>query len=479
MYDSDSNQSLKSALKPRHVQMMALGGVIGMGLFVGSSVVIQSAGPAAILSFLITGVLIILVMRMLGELATASPVSGSFYAYARHAFQDSPYLSRLAGFMTGWMYWYFWVIVIALEAIVGAKLFAYWLPDTPQWIVSLVLLALLTATNLFSVKSFGEFEFWFSSIKVAAIGLFIFLCSLYMFGLWPNHQAAGFGELLNHGGFMPNGWGPVLSGAVAATGFYFGAEIVTIAAAETKDPEKSVAKATQSVISRVLIFYVCSILLVVCIVPWDSAEIATPYVSALKVLNIPFVADIMNVVILVAVLSCLNSGVYAASRMLFALTQNGDAPRSLTKLSKNGVPIRAILFSTLFGYFSILASYFSPNAVFPFLVESYGTVALFVYIVIAFSQIRLRRHLERVAPERLKVRMWCFPYLSYFAIIGMLSIFAAMAFIPSLQKAFWFGIASAGILFCIFIIRDYVELVKLRHQSTQLDVLIPAKQTKI
>lgn len=133
----------------------------------------------------------------------------------------------------------------------------------------------------------------------------------------------------------------------------------------------------------------------------------------------------------------------------------------------------------MFGYLSILASYFSPDAVFPFLVESYGTVALFVYIVIAFSQIRLRRHLERVAPERLKVRMWCFPYLSYFAIIGMLSIFAAMAFIPSLQKAFWFGIASAGILFCIFIIRDYIELIKLRHQSTQLNTLIPAKQTKI
>lgn len=136
--------------------------------------------------------------------------------------------------------------------------------------------------------------------------------------------------------------------------------------------------------------------------------------------------------------------------MLFALTKNGDAPRALTKLSKNGVPVRAILFSTLFGYISILASYFSPEGIFPFLVESYGTVALFVYIIIALSQIRLRRHLERVAPERIKVRMWCFPYLSYVAIIGMVCIFAAMSLIPSLQKAFWFGIASAAILFCIF-----------------------------
>jgi len=278
---------------------------------------------------------------------------------------------------------------------------------------------------------------------------------------------------------MPNGWGPVLSGAVAATAFYFGAEIVTIAAAETKNPEASVAKATQSVITRVLIFYVCSIFLVVCIVPWNSTAIATPYVSALQVLDIPYVADIMNGVILVAVLSCLNSGVYAASRMLFALTKNGDAPRSLTKLSKNGVPMRAILFSTLFGYFSILASYFSPDGVFPFLVESYGTVALFVYIIIAFSQIRLRRHLERVAPERLKVRMWCFPYLSYLAIIAMLCIFIAMAFLPNLQKAFWFGIASAVIMFCIFMIRDYFELLKLRHRYPKLDTLITTKNHKI
>ncbi|AXQ22366.1 amino acid permease [Acinetobacter wuhouensis] len=462
-----SEHSLKSGLKPRHVQMMALGGVIGMGLFVGSSVVIQSAGPAAILSFLITGILIILVMRMLGELATASPATGSFYAYARYAFKDSPFLSRLAGFMTGWMYWYFWVIVIALEAIVGAKLMAYWIPDVPSWIISLVLLVLLTATNLFSVKSFGEFEFWFSSIKVAAIVVFIFLCGLYLIGFWPDHQANGFGEMLSHGGFMPNGWGPVLSGAVAATAFYFGAEIVTIAAAETQDPEKSVAKATQSVITRVLIFYICSIFLVVCIVPWNSPDMATPYVSALKVLDIPYIAGIMNAVILVAVLSCLNSGVYAASRMLFALTKNGDAPRSLTKLSKNGVPIRAILFSTLFGYISILASYFSPDGVFPFLVESYGTVALFVYILIALSQIRLRRDLERTAPERLKIKMWCFPYLSYVAILGMICILVAMAFIPNLQKAFWFGLASLGILFNIFLIKDYIELTRLRRKYSE------------
>jgi GABA permease len=460
---SDSVPTLKSALKPRHVQMMALGGVIGMGLFVGSSVVIQSAGPAAILSFLITGVLIILVMRMLAELATAAPVTGSFYAYARYAFQDSPLLSRLAGFMTGWMYWYFWVIVIGLEAIVGAKILAYWLPDLPSWMVSLSLLALLTATNLFSVRSFGEFEFWFSSIKVAAIVVFIVLGAIYLLGFWPNHQTAGLGELLRHGGFMPNGWGPVLSGAVAATGFYFGAEIVTIAASETANPERSVAKATQSVISRVLLFYVCSIFLVVAIVPWNSAEIATPYVSALKVLELPYVADIMNGVILVAVLSCLNSGVYAASRMLFALTQHGDAPRALTKLSKHGVPVRAILLSTLFGYLAILASYFSPDAVFPFLVESYGTVAIFVYLIIAFSQIRLRRQLERTAPERLKVRMWCFPYLSYLAIIGMLSILLAMACLPSLQKAFWFGWLSVVGFLALFVVRDYCELQKLRN----------------
>uniref|UniRef100_A0ABX1PP17 Amino acid permease n=2 Tax=Aromatoleum anaerobium TaxID=182180 RepID=A0ABX1PP17_9RHOO len=425
--------------------MIALGGVIGAGLFVGSGVVIQSVGPAAILSFLITGLLVVLVMRMLGEMAVALPAVGSFYEYARLAWQDRPAVGNLAGFLTGWMYWYFWVIVVALEAVAGADLIRYWIPGVPAWLISLVLLVSLTMTNLVSVKSFGEFEFWFASIKVAAIVVFLFLGGLYVLGMWPD-ATASVANLTAHGGFAPKGIVPILTGAVAATGFYFGAEIVTIAAAETAEPEKAVAKATNSVITRVLVFYVGSVLLVVCLVPWNSAGIATPYVSALNAMGIPAAAHIMNAVVLTAVLSALNSGLYASSRMLFALTRRGDAPQVLAKVSRNGVPVPAILFGTLFGYAAIVMSYLSPDKVFAFLVNSYGTVAIFVYLLIAFSQLRLRRRLEKEDPARLRVKMWAFPYLTWVAIVGMLGIIVAMAFIPGQRTPLALGVVSLVVL---------------------------------
>lgn len=444
-----SNQSdLKCGLKQRHMTMIALGGVIGAGLFVGSGVVIQQTGPAAILSFLITGGLVVLVMRMLGEMACAMPAVGSFYEYARLAFGNWRGPGKMAGFLTGWMYWYFWVIVVALEAVAGAKLIQFWLPDTPAWIISLALLIVLTLTNLISVGSYGEFEFWFSSIKVGAIIVFLFLGGLYVLGLWPAsmHTTSVLPTLLGHGGFMPLGIGPVMSGAVAATGFYFGAEIVTIAAAEAKEPAKAVAKATNSVITRVLVFYVGSVALVVALVPWNSHQMATPYVSALEVMGLPAAANVMNAIVLTAVLSALNSGLYAASRMLFALTRHGDAPAALAKVNKRGVPVRAILLGTVFGYVSVVMSYVSPDTVFAFLVNSYGTVALFVYVLIAFSQLRLRKRLDPVAASKLRVKMWAYPYLTWVAIVGMVGILVAMAFIPDQRKPLWLGVASLGVL---------------------------------
>ncbi|WP_434111521.1 amino acid permease [Paraburkholderia caffeinilytica] len=448
-----SNQSeLKTGLKERHMTMIALGGVIGAGLFVGSGVVVQQAGPAAVLSFLITGGLIVLVMRMLGEMACAMPAVGSFYEYARLAFAGKRGPGKLAGFLTGWMYWYFWVIVVAVEAVAGAKLVQFWLPEMPAWAISLALLVVLTATNLISVGSYGEFEFWFASIKVAAIVVFLFLGGLYVLGLWPAsmHTTSVMPTLLSHGGLMPKGIGPVLSGAVAATGFYFGAEIVTIAAAEAHEPVKAVAKATNSVITRVLIFYVGSILLVVALVPWDSPKMATPYVSALDAMGIPAAANVMNAIVLSAVLSALNSGLYAASRMMFALTRHGDAPAALARVNRRGVPVRAILIGTLFGYVSVVMSYVSPDTVFAFLVNSYGTVAIFVYVLIAVSQLKLRARLEREAPEMLRVRMWCYPYLTCFAIVGMVGILVAMAFIPDQRTPLWLGVVSLGVLFVAY-----------------------------
>ena len=392
---TDPHSGLRRTLQRRHMEMIAFGGVIGAGLFVGSGVVVQAAGPAAVLSFALTGALVVLVMRMLGEMAAAYPAVGGFYEYNRLA------LGELAGFLTGWMYWYFWVIVVALEAVAGARLLMFWFPQATPWTLTLALVLAFTLLNLLSVRSWGETEYWFASDQgrgdrpVPVRGRRLHRGPVAA-------AAGGFANLTSHGGFMPRGIGPVLTGAVAATGFYFGAELVTVAAAESAAPAEAVAAATQSVISRVLVFYVGSILVVVTLLPWNSPGMAQPYVSALQQLQIPAAAHLMNGVILTAVLSALNSGLFASSRMLMALARRGDAPRALARLNARGVPARAILTGTVFGYAAVVMNYVSPEHVFAFLVNSYGTVAIFVYVLIALSELRLRATLERTAPERLR-----------------------------------------------------------------------------
>jgi GABA permease len=432
--------ALRRALRRRHMQMIALGGVIGAGLFVGSGVVIGSAGPAAVISFALTGMLVVLVMRMLGEMAVAYPAVGGFYEYNRLA------LGELAGFLTGWMYWYFWVIVVGMEAVAGARILGGWWPGVAPWQFTLALMTLFTIVNLLSVRAYGEAEFWFASIKVAAIVVFLCTGALFVLGAWPG-AAGGVPHLTAHHGFMPNGIVPVLAGAVAATGFYFGAEIVTIAAAESAEPEKAVAQAMNSVIWRVLVFYIGSIFLVVALVPWnDTVRMARPYVSVMEALRIPAAATVMSIVILTAVLSALNSGLFASSRMLMALARRRDAPAALARLDGRGVPVAAILGSTVFGYITVVMSYVSPDRVFVFLVDSYGTVAIFVYLLIAASELRLRRRLEASEPARLRVRMWGFPWLTRLAILAMLAIVAAMAVIPEQRPALLFGLISALML---------------------------------
>jgi GABA permease len=444
---ADSGPSeLRRTLKTRHMQMIALGGVIGAGLFVGSGVVIQATGPAAVLSFALTGALVVLVMRMLGEMAAAHPAVGGFYEYNRLA------LGELAGFMTGWMYWYFWIIVVALEAVAGARLLTYWLPQIAPWRFTLGLMMVFTLLNLLSVRSWGETEYWFASIKVIAITLFLGVGVVVAAGFWPG-LSGGFANLTAHGGFMPMGFAPVLTGAVAATGFYFGSEIVTVAAAESAEPDQAVARATQSVISRVLVFYVGSILVVVTLVPWNSPGIVQPYVTALETVHIPGAAQIMNGVILTAVLSALNSGLFASSRMLMALARRADAPQGMARLNRRGVPVRAILMSTAFGYVAVIMNYVSPEHVFAFLVDSYGTVAIFVYMLIACSELRLRRRLERESPERLRVRMWAYPTLTIIAILTMCAIVGAMAFIPDQRLPLLFGVMSALVMLCGYALR--------------------------
>ncbi|CQD15934.1 transporter [Mycolicibacterium conceptionense] len=407
---------LKKALSQRQLRMIAIGGVIGAGLFVGSGVVIGKTGPGVFITYALAGVLIIMVMRMLAEMAVANPSTGSFADYSRNA------MGNWAGFSVGWLYWYFWVIVVGFEAIAGAKIIRYWV-DVPIWLTALILLIAMTATNLFSVSSFGEFEYWFAGIKVAAILAFIGLGSLYVIGLWP-HKEMDFSNLWANGGFFPLGSTAVTVGVVTVIFSMVGAEIATIAAAESADPERAVAKAANSVILRIAVFFVGSAFLLVTILPWNSEQVAaSPFVSAFTEIGIPYADHIMNAVVLTAVLSCLNSGMYTASRMLFVLAARREAPPQLVSVTRRGVPAAAILASSVIGFLGVIASAFSPDFIFKFLPDSSGAVILFVYLLIAISQIVLR---YRAPAGTLKVKMWLFPVLSILTAAAIFAILVQM-----------------------------------------------------
>ncbi|MEU1416424.1 amino acid permease [Streptomyces sp. NPDC005731] len=402
---------LQAGLKNRHLTMIAIGGVIGAGLFVGSSAGIATAGPGILLSYALVGTLVVLVMRMLGEMSAANPTSGSFSAHADRA------LGRWAGFSIGWLYWFFWVVVLAVEATAGAKILEGWIPAVPQWGWALIVMIVLTATNLVSVGSYGEFEFWFAGIKVVAIGAFIVIGALAVFGVLPgvHSDKAGLDNLTGHGGFLPHGPGAILTGVLLVVFSFMGSEIATLAAGESEDPRRAVTKSTNSIIWRIAVFYLGSILVVVALLPWDDASIAEKgsYVAALDSLGIAHAGQIMNFIVLTSVLSCLNSGLYTASRMAFSLGARGDAPRAFARTTGRGVPMTAIVVSVLFGFLAVFFNYKYPDSVFLFLVNSSGAVALFVWLVICFSQLRMRKIIQREAPEKLIVKMWLYPYLTW------------------------------------------------------------------
>ncbi|MEU3484443.1 amino acid permease [Streptomyces massasporeus] len=404
---------LQAGLKNRHLSMIAIGGVIGAGLFVGSSSGIATAGPGILLSYALVGTLVVLVlvMRMLGEMSAANPTSGSFSAHADRA------LGSWAGFSIGWLYWFFWVVVLAVEATAGAVILEGWIPAVPQWGWALIVMLVLTATNLVSVASYGEFEFWFAGIKVVAIAAFIVVGGLAVFGLLPgvDSEQAGVSNLTAHGGFLPNGAGAILTGVLLVVFSFMGSEIATLAAGESENPRQAVTKATNSIIWRVAVFYLGSIAVVVCLLPWDSKSITKDgsYVAALDSLGIAHAGQIMNFIVLTSVLSCLNSGLYTASRMAFSLGQRGDAPKAFARTTSNGVPRTAILASVAFGFVAVFFNYKFPDSVFLFLVNSSGAVALFVWLVICFSQLRMRKIIKAEAPEKLVVKMWLYPYLTW------------------------------------------------------------------
>ncbi len=442
---TEGQTGLSRTLSHRHVTMITIGGIIGAGLFVGSSVAIAGAGPASVLSYIGSGLIFVLLMQMLAEMAVALPEVRSFSEFTRAA------LGNGVGFVTGWLYWYFWVVVIPVEAIAGAVLLHGWLP-LPTWALGLGLMAAMTAVNLMSARSYGEFEFWFASIKVAAIIVFIAVAAAYVFGFAPPGRVVT--DLGGHGGFAPHG--PISVLAALATVFFAmtGAEITTVAAAESAEPSRAIAAMTRSVMFRILIFYVVSIFLIVAVVPWTSVKPGySPFTLALSATGHPWIARSMNVVILTAVLSCLNSAFYVCSRVLFVLASNGDAPQWLVKVNARRVPARSVAVGAVAGVVGILLNSAAPKGMFAFLVNAGGALIVFIYLLTAWSQIRLRFKRQRERQPEPAIRMWAFPWLSYATIAGLIAVLAAMALTPDMASQLYASLVALALAVAAYLLR--------------------------
>ncbi|MGW5661143.1 amino acid permease [Streptomyces sp. NPDC003758] len=411
--------SLSHGLKQRHLSMIALGGVIGAGLFVGSGAGIAAAGPSIVIAYAVSGLLVMLVMRMLGEMSAAHPSSGSFSAHAERA------IGPWAGFTAGWSFWVLLCTAVGLEGIGAAKIVTGWLPGTPEWAWVALFMVVFCGANLAAVKNFGEFEFWFAALKVGAITLFLVLGVLAIAGVLPGTDSPGASHLTD---FLPHGSEGLVIGLLASVFAYGGLETVTIAAAESQDPVRGVASAVRTAMWRIAVFYVGSMAVIVTLVPWNAKEVVEkgPYVAALDHLGIPGAGQLMNVVVLVALLSAMNANIYGSSRIAYSLVERGQGPKALGRVF-GGVPRIAVLASSVFGFVCVVLSYWRPDDVFPWLLNMIGAVILVVWVFIAVSQLRLRRRLERETPGKLVVRMWAFPVLTWLALAGMAAIFVLMA----------------------------------------------------
>nr|WP_277350473.1 amino acid permease [Rhodococcus sp. BL-253-APC-6A1W] len=407
-------------MKVRHLTMMGLGSAIGAGLFLGSGVGIQAAGPAVLVSYVLAGIMVIFVMRMLGEMGAALPVSGSFSHYARIG------IGRWAGFSMGWLYWFMLIMVLGVEITGASAIVQSWLPGVPQWTVALVFVSFFAVINLAQVANFGEFEFWFAALKVAVIIGFLIIGVLLVFGLLPGTEPVGTEHLLGDGdGFAPNGMAGIAAGLLAVAFAFGGIEIVTIAAAESKDPERSIAVAVRTVVWRITLFYLGAISIMVLVLPWTTASGETsPFIAVLDVAGLPYASGLMELVVVVALLSAFNANVYGTSRMAYSLARGGDGPAFLGKLTHRGVPRNAVLLSVFFGFVSVLLNWLLPDTLLEILLNAVGSALLAIWIFIVVAHLRLRRRFEEEGTLRL--RMWAFPYLSWFTLAMLIGFIALM-----------------------------------------------------
>jgi len=426
MHATDSQGTLKRGLKNRHIQLIALGGAIGTGLFLGIAQTIQLAGPSVLLGYALAGVVAFFIMRQLGEMVVDEPVAGSFSYFA------NKYCGHFAGFMSGWNYWVLYILVSMAELSAVGIYVQYWWPDIPTWVSALGFFVIINAINLASVKSFGEMEFWFSIIKVLAIiGMIGF--GGYMLASGSAGPESGLANLWQHGGFFPNGLGGLVM-AMAVIMFSFGGlELVGITAAEADNPGKSIPKATNQVIYRILIFYVGALAVLLSLYPWTKVVTGgSPFVLIFHAMNSNLVATVLNVVVLTAALSVYNSGVYCNSRMLLGLAQQGNAPRALLKVNRRGIPLTALAVSAVATGICVLVNYFMPGQAFELLMGLVVSALIINWAMISIIHLMFRRA-KRAEGKTTAFQSLGYPLTNYLTLAFLAGILVVMFLTPGLR----------------------------------------------
>ncbi|AJJ61743.1 amino acid permease [Yersinia aldovae] len=457
MEEQLQDSTLKRGLKNRHIQLIALGGAIGTGLFLGIAQTIKMAGPSVILGYAIGGFIAFLIMRQLGEMVVEEPVAGSFSHFAYKYWGD------FAGFLSGWNYWAMFILVGMAELTAVGIYIQYWWPEIPTWVSAAVFFVLINAINLINVRMFGETEFWFAIIKVAAIiGMIVF--GAYLLASGSGGPGASVTNLWAQGGFMPHGLGGLVM-AMAVIMFSFGGlEMVGITAAEAEDPQHSIPKATNQVVYRILIFYIGSLTVLLSLYPWGNVvEGGSPFVMIFHALDSNLVATILNVVVLTAALSVYNSGVYCNSRMLFGLASQGNAPKLLTKVNKRGVPILSIALSALATSAGVVINYVMPGKAFELLMALVVSTLVINWVMICLAHLKFRAAKMKEGSEPRFKALW-YPYGNYLCLVFLAFILVIMYLTEGVQISVLMMPVWVVLLWCGFI------LTRRKHKNRLTEV---------
>jgi L-asparagine transporter-like permease len=454
-YIIERERGLRRELSAGRMTMIAIGGAIGTGLFLGSGFAIGLAGPGVLVSYGIGALIALLLMGCLAEMTVAHPTSGSFGAYAEH------YIGPLTGYLVRYAYWTGNVLAVGTEVTAIALYMHFWFPSLPGWLSIVGFSALLIAVNARSVNVFGAVEYWFSAIKVTAIVLFIVLASFIVLrspGTVPaaggGAAAVGFHNYTAYGGFLPKGvWG-VWVAVIIAIFSYFSVEMIAVAAGEAAEPQVAVSRAFRSTVFRLILFYLLTLALVLAIVPWTAAGIEeSPFVKVMRALGVPGAPGIFNFVILVAALSAMNSQLYITTRMMFSLSRAGHAPRSFGTLNRRGVPVQALLFSSLGIALATVLSIFAPSSAFILMVSISAFGTLFAWLMIFVTHYRFRRERSRIGAPPLRFRMVGYPATTFLGAALMAAILLTTAFTAAFRMTLVFGLPFLGVLTAIYWIR--------------------------